>query len=154
MPRYAHLLQTVKRILMCTVLAWTFLAGGSPRMEAQDGWYWGTIIRNPPASYVLQMDDGKLLDAEWTSGNDDWSIGDRVMLTTKAAEAICSTGTGAPRSMSFSMTLPKSMRKRTSNSSDIDACRTRTPHRCSTETPSLSARALSRCSSSGLIAVT
>jgi hypothetical protein len=30
------------------------------------------------------MDDGKLLDAEWTSGEEDWSIGDRVMLTTES----------------------------------------------------------------------
>ena len=32
------------------------------------------------------MDDGKLLDAEWNSGYDDWSAGDRVMLTTESGE--------------------------------------------------------------------
>jgi hypothetical protein len=71
---------------MYTVLACAFLAGWLPRTEAQDGGYWGTIIRKPPASYVLQMDDGKLLDAKSTSGDEDWSIGDRVILTTESGE--------------------------------------------------------------------
>ena len=69
---------------MPTALAWAFLVGWSARTEAQECRYWGTILRNPPASYVLQMEDGKLLEAEWTSGDDDWSIGDRVILTTES----------------------------------------------------------------------
>jgi hypothetical protein len=75
---------SVKRILMAMAMAFGCLAFCLARTQAQEGQYWGTIIRNPPASYVLQMDDGKLLDAEWTSGEEDWSIGDRVMLTTES----------------------------------------------------------------------
>jgi hypothetical protein len=77
---------------MCTALACVFLACWLPHTEAQDGGYRGTIIRNPPASYVLQMDDGKLLNAEWTSGDDDWSIGDRVILTTESGEGFMFNG--------------------------------------------------------------
>jgi hypothetical protein len=74
----------VKRILMAVTLAFACLAFYPARTEAQEGQYWGTILRHPPASYVLQMDDGKLLEAEWTSGEEDWSIGDRVILTTES----------------------------------------------------------------------
>jgi hypothetical protein len=70
---------------MCAVLACAFLACWSPRAAAQDERYSGTIIRKPSASYVLQMDDGKLLDAR-TSDDDGWSIGDRVFLTTENGE--------------------------------------------------------------------
>jgi hypothetical protein len=30
---------------------------------------------------VLRMDDGKILNAEWESGYDQWSIGQRIILT-------------------------------------------------------------------------
>jgi hypothetical protein len=73
---------------MCAVLACAFLACSALRTGAQDEWYPGTIIRKPSASYVLQMDDGKLLDAKRTSGDDDWSIGDRVILTTENGEGV------------------------------------------------------------------
>jgi hypothetical protein len=76
----------VKRIIMCAVSACAFLAYWSPRAAAQDEQYSGTIIRKPSASYVLQMDDGKLLGAKWTSDDDGWSIGDRVILTTENGE--------------------------------------------------------------------
>ena len=51
--------------------------------DLQEERYWGTIIRNPPANYVLRMDDGKILNAEWESGYDQWSIGQRIILTTE-----------------------------------------------------------------------
>lgn len=74
-----------KRILTSLLFAFAFFLALCPtRAQAQNGGYWGTIVRNPPASYVLQMDDGKLLDAEWDSGYDAWSIGDRVILTTES----------------------------------------------------------------------
>jgi hypothetical protein len=38
------------------------------------------------------MDDGKLLDAEWTSGEEDWSIGDRVILTTESGGGLMFSG--------------------------------------------------------------
>ena len=38
------------------------------------------------------MDDGKLLDAKWTSGDEDWSVGDRVILTTENGEGFMSNG--------------------------------------------------------------
>ena len=88
-PRYSS---TVKGILMCAVLACAFLACWSPRTAAQDEGYSGTIIHKPSASYVLQMDDGKLLDAKWTSGDEDWSVGDRVILTTENGEGFMSNG--------------------------------------------------------------
>ena len=46
----------------------------------------GTVIDNLAATYVVQMDDGRLLDAERNSGYDDWSNGDRVILTTESGE--------------------------------------------------------------------
>ena len=49
---------------------------------------WGTIVRNPPANYVVRMDDGKILNAEWESGYDQWSIGERVILTTENGSGI------------------------------------------------------------------
>jgi hypothetical protein len=85
-------LLTVKRTLVAMELAFACLAFCPARTEAQEGQYWGTIIRNPPASYVLQMDDGKLLDAEWTSGEEDWSIGDRVILTTESGGGLMFSG--------------------------------------------------------------
>jgi hypothetical protein len=32
------------------------------------------------------LDDGRLLDAEWNAGYDDWSSGDRVIVTTDEGE--------------------------------------------------------------------
>ena len=55
----------------------------SLKAKAQEEMYWGTIVRNPPGNYVVPMDDGKILNAEWESGYDQWSIGERVILTTE-----------------------------------------------------------------------
>jgi hypothetical protein len=55
-------------------------------MKGDDGGYLGTVIDNLAATYVVQMDDGRLLDAEWDSGYDDWSRGDRVILTTESGK--------------------------------------------------------------------
>jgi hypothetical protein len=54
--------------------------------QADDGGYSGTVIDNLAATYVVQMDNGRLLDVEWNSGYDDWSSGDRVILTTESGE--------------------------------------------------------------------
>jgi hypothetical protein len=48
--------------------------------------YRGTVIQNLVAAYEVQMDDGELLDVEWNSGYDNWTAGDRVMLTTVNGE--------------------------------------------------------------------
>jgi hypothetical protein len=42
----------------------------------------------PPADYVVRMDDGKILNAEWESGFDQWSIGERIILTTENGSGI------------------------------------------------------------------
>jgi hypothetical protein len=55
-------------------------------MKADEEGYRGTVLRNLAATYVVQLDDGKLLYVEWNSGYDDWSAGDRVMLTTESGE--------------------------------------------------------------------
>jgi hypothetical protein len=34
------------------------------------------------------MDDGKILNAEWESGYHQWSIGERIILTTEHASGI------------------------------------------------------------------
>jgi len=54
--------------------------------KAQEGGFWGTVLQNNAASYVVRTDGGWLLDAEWDSGYDDWSPGDRVILTTDEGE--------------------------------------------------------------------
>ena len=54
--------------------------------KAQEGGFWGTVLQNNAASYVVRTDDGWLLDAEWDSGYDDWSPGNRVILTTDEGE--------------------------------------------------------------------
>ena len=46
----------------------------------------GTVLEIGAANYVVRMDDGSLLDVEWDSGYDDWSRGDRVILTTESGE--------------------------------------------------------------------
>src|SRR5690348_2362893 len=85
-PRYLPHVLASKRTLASSLpfaLA-CLLALCPPRTQAQNRWYRGTIIRTPPASYVIQMDDGALLDVEWNSGYDNWSPGDRVILTTES----------------------------------------------------------------------
>ena len=78
----------MKRLLISTVFLLVCL--GFPSLEAngQEKRYWGTIIRNPPANYVLRMDDEKLLNAEWESGCDQWSIGERIILTSENGSGI------------------------------------------------------------------
>jgi hypothetical protein len=70
------------------VLLLVRLSFSSPADNLQEERYWGTIIRNPPANYVLKMDDGKILNAEWESGYDQWSIGQRIILTTENGSGI------------------------------------------------------------------
>ena len=64
------------------------LSFSSHEANGQDQRYWGTIFRNPPANYVLRMDDGKILNAEWESGYDQWSIGERIILTSETGSGI------------------------------------------------------------------
>ena len=64
----------------------------------------GTVLQIGTANYVVQMDDGSLLDVEWDSGYDDWSRGDRVMLTTESGGGYMYSESGQPRSMSFPIT--------------------------------------------------
>jgi hypothetical protein len=78
----------VKRLLISIVLLLVGLSFSSLEANLQDERYWGTIIRNPPANYVLRMDDGKILNADWESGYDQWSIGERVILTTESGSGI------------------------------------------------------------------
>jgi len=65
------------------VLLLVCLSFASHEANGQEERYWGTIVRHPPANYVLRMDDGKLLNAEWESGYHRWSIGQRIILTTE-----------------------------------------------------------------------
>jgi hypothetical protein len=78
----------LKRFLISIVLLLVCLSFSSLEANFQEGRYWGTIIRNPPANYVLRMDDGKILNAEWESGYDQWSIGERIILTTESGSGI------------------------------------------------------------------
>jgi hypothetical protein len=52
--------------------------------KADDEGYLGTVLETGAANYPVQMDDGRLLNVEWDSGYDDWSRGDRVILTTES----------------------------------------------------------------------
>ena len=70
------------------MLSLVCLSFSSPEAKAQEERYWGTIVRNPPANYVVRMDDGKILNAEWESGCDQWSIGERIILTTENGSGI------------------------------------------------------------------
>ena len=70
------------------MLSLVCLSFSSLGAKAQEERYWGTIVRNPPANYVVRMDDGKILNAEWESGYDQWSIGERVILTTENGSGI------------------------------------------------------------------
>ena len=71
----------LKRILISIFFALAFCPTSA---KADDGGYWGTVLEIGAANYVVQMDDGVLLDVEWDSGYDDWSRGDRVILTTES----------------------------------------------------------------------
>jgi hypothetical protein len=71
-------------------IVWLFVCLGffSLKAKAQEEMFWGTIVRNPPANYVVRMDDGKIMNAEWESGYGQWSIGQRVILTTENGSGI------------------------------------------------------------------
>jgi hypothetical protein len=71
----------LKRFLISIALLLVCLSLSLLEANAQQERYWGTILRNPPANYVLRMDDGEILNAEWESGYDQWSIGQRIILT-------------------------------------------------------------------------
>jgi hypothetical protein len=77
------LLLPLKRILIPIVFALAFCPTST---KADDGGYLGTVLENLAATYVVRMDDGRLVDVEWNSGYDDWSGGDRVLLTTESGE--------------------------------------------------------------------
>ena len=70
-----------KRILIPIFFALAFCRTST---KADDGGYWGTVLQIGAANYVVQMDDGSLLDVEWDSGFDGWARGDRVILTTES----------------------------------------------------------------------
>jgi hypothetical protein len=74
---------TLKRIFILLLFSFAICRTDT---KAQDGGYGGVVLENLAATYIVQTDDGKLLDAEWTSGYDDWSRGDRVILTTESGE--------------------------------------------------------------------
>jgi hypothetical protein len=78
----------LKRFLISIVLLLVCLSFSSLQANGQEDRYWGTIMRNPPANYVLRMDDGKILNAEWESGYDRWSIGERIILTTEDGSGV------------------------------------------------------------------
>jgi hypothetical protein len=59
---------------------------GQINTKAQEGGVWGTVLQNLAGTYVVRTDGGRLLDVEWESGNDDWSPGNRVILTTEEGE--------------------------------------------------------------------
>ena len=75
-----------KRIQISIVLTFAFVALWPHNMKAQEGAFLGTVVRTSAASYVLRMDDGQLLYAEWNSGYEDWSNGDSVFLSTESGE--------------------------------------------------------------------
>jgi hypothetical protein len=77
------MLPAMKRILVAIFFAFTFCP---TRTKADDGGYLGTVLQNLATTYVVRLDDGTLLDAEWNAGYDDWSSGDRVILTTDEGE--------------------------------------------------------------------
>jgi len=85
---YTNRLFPLKHLFTSIVLPFVCLSFFSLKAKAQEEIYWGTIVRNPPANYVVRMDDGKILNAEWESGYDQWSIGERVILTTENGSGI------------------------------------------------------------------
>lgn len=78
----------MKQVFISIVLSLVCLGFSSSEANAQEETYWGTIVGNPPANYVVRMDDGKVLNAEWESGYDQWSIGERIILTTENGSGI------------------------------------------------------------------
>jgi hypothetical protein len=62
-------------------------------VKGQEEAFWGTVLRTSAASYVVQMDDGRLLYAEWNSGDEDWSVGERVLFSTESGEGFMFFGT-------------------------------------------------------------
>jgi hypothetical protein len=78
----------LKRFLISIALWLVSLSFSPLEANAQQERYWGTIVRNPPANYVLRMDDGKILNAGWESGYDQWSIGQRIILTIENGSGI------------------------------------------------------------------
>jgi hypothetical protein len=49
------------------------------------------------------MDDGKILNAKWESGYDEWSIGQRVILTTENGSGIMFFGNKRTQAAVFPM---------------------------------------------------
>jgi hypothetical protein len=78
----------MKYFFTSIVLSLVWFSFSSLEANGREEMYWGTIVRNPPANYVVRMDDGKILNAEWESGYDQWSIGERVILTTESGSGI------------------------------------------------------------------
>jgi len=78
----------LKHLFTSIVLSFVCLSFSSLEAKAQEERYWVTIVRNPPANYVVRMDDGKILNAEWESGYDQWSVGERIILTTENGSGI------------------------------------------------------------------
>jgi hypothetical protein len=79
-------LPALKRILISIVLAFAFLPFSPTSTKGDEGGFWGTVLQNDAATYLVRLDDGRFLDAEWNSGYDDWSPGDRVIMTTDEGE--------------------------------------------------------------------
>jgi hypothetical protein len=77
------MLLAMKRMLIPIFFAFAFCP---THTKADDEGYWGTVVQDLAATYVVRLDDGRLLDAELNSGYDDWSAGDRVILTTDEGE--------------------------------------------------------------------
>jgi hypothetical protein len=76
----------VRRIQVLIVSAFAFVVLCADSVKAQEEAFLGTVLRTSAASYVLQMDDGKMLYCEWHSGYEDWSVGERVALSTESGE--------------------------------------------------------------------
>ena len=62
------MLTALKRFVIPIFFALSFCLSST---KADDGGFWGTVLDNLAATYVVQMDDGRLLDVEWNSGYDD-----------------------------------------------------------------------------------
>ena len=67
---------------------WTTLSGDEEGTSPLCNNINTVFVRNPPANYVVRMDDGKILNAEWKSGYDQWSTGERIILTTENGSGI------------------------------------------------------------------
>jgi hypothetical protein len=77
------MLLAMKRMLIPIFFAFAFCP---THTKADEEGYWGTVVEDLAATYVVRLDDGRLLDAELNSGYDDWTSGDRVILTTDEGE--------------------------------------------------------------------